>query len=90
MTSSIIIMDSIKQTMSVIGTLSMVIMIPLLCVGLTIAVFQAATQINEASLSFIPKLIFIFFAILLGGDYLLDTLMEFTRHIFAQIPVLAR
>lgn len=86
MTSDIVIMDAVKLTMTVIGQLSTFIMIPLLISGLTIAVFQAATQINEASLSFIPKLVIIFFLILLMGDYLLDILVEFTRHILTQIP----
>ena len=86
----VILIDSTKQTMSITGELASLTMIPLLIVGLSIAVFQAATQINEASLSFIPKLVVIFFIVLVGGDALLDTLTEFTRHILSQIPVIVR
>ena len=90
MTNEILILDSIKQGMTVAGSISMMIMGPLLAVGLMIAIFQAATQINEASLSFIPKLVVIFFIILLGGDMLLDTISEYFTHVFSQIPVLAK
>ncbi|MCY9860962.1 flagellar biosynthetic protein FliQ [Vibrio coralliirubri] len=90
MSNQILLMDAIKEGMTVTGSIAMMVMGPLLAVGLAIAIFQAATQINEASLSFIPKLVVIFFIILLGGDMLLDTLSEYFKHVFGQIPVIAR
>lgn len=56
-----------------------------MAIGVIVAIFQAATQIHEQSLSFIPKLILIIAFLLLGGNWLLNNMQEFTRMIFAQI-----
>ncbi len=65
---------------------------PLLCValvvGLVIGIIQAATSINEMTLSFIPKLIALGLALLLFGSWMIGTLVEFTRAIFLRIPAL--
>lgn len=90
MTNDILIFDTIKMAMSVTGSISTMILVPLLVIGLIIAIFQAATQINEASLSFIPKLIFIFFAVLFMGDILLEQLSELFRYVFGLIPSIAK
>ncbi|WP_370449423.1 flagellar biosynthetic protein FliQ [Legionella sp. km772] len=63
-----------------------VLMIPGLIVGLIVAMFQAATQINEASLSFIPKLIVTFITLLLAGPWLLKTLLSYTDSLIHNIP----
>jgi flagellar biosynthetic protein FliQ len=57
-------------------------------VGLLIGVVQAATSINEATLSFIPKLIAMALALLLFGSWQLGTLVDFTRGMFQRIPAL--
>lgn len=54
-------------------------------VGVVIAIFQAVTQIHEQSLSFILKVIVVVVILLLGGGWMLETLMEYTRNIFALI-----
>ena len=59
-----------------------------LIVGVLIGVVQAATSINEMTLSFIPKVIAMGLAILLFGSWMLGTLVEFTRAIFQRIPAL--
>jgi len=59
-----------------------------LVVGLVIGIVQAATSINEMTLSFIPKVIAMGLAILLFGSWMLGTLVEFTRAIFQRIPAL--
>jgi flagellar biosynthetic protein FliQ len=59
-----------------------------LVVGLVIGIVQAATSINEMTLSFIPKVIAMGLAILLFGGWMLGTLVEFTRAIFQRIPAL--
>ena len=51
----------------------------------SMAVFQAATQIHEQTLSFIPKLLLIIAFLLLGGTWMLDTMQDFTRMIFTQM-----
>ena len=59
-----------------------------LIVGLLIGIIQAATSINEMTLSFIPKLIAEALALLLFGGWMLTTLVDFTRSIFERIPTL--
>ena len=59
-----------------------------LVVGLVIGIVQAATSINEMTLSFIPKVIAMGLAILMFGSWMLGTLVEFTRAIFQRIPAL--
>lgn len=59
-----------------------------LAVGLLIGIIQAATSINEMTLSFIPKLIALAMALLLFGSWQLVTLIDFTRNIFQRIPAL--
>lgn len=61
-----------------------------LIIGLVISIFQAATQINEATLSFIPKLVGILLAMALLGPWTLTVLIEYTANIIASIPMLAR
>jgi flagellar biosynthetic protein FliQ len=59
-----------------------------LAVGLIIGIVQAATSINEMTLSFIPKLIAEALALLIFGSWMLTTLVDFTRSIFERIPTL--
>lgn len=59
-----------------------------LVVGLVISIFQAATQINEATLSFIPKLIAVFAALVVAGPWMLAQLVAFMRELFSSIPQL--
>jgi flagellar biosynthetic protein FliQ len=59
-----------------------------LAVGLFIGIIQAATSINEMTLSFIPKLIALGLALLIFGSWQLVTLVDFTRSIFQRIPAL--
>jgi flagellar biosynthetic protein FliQ len=70
--------------------LTMMIAAPLLlsalAVGLLIGVFQAATQIQEMTLSFIPKLIVLVFALLIAGPWMLRLIVEFTLRLYGEIP----
>ena len=59
-----------------------------LVVGLVIGVIQAATSVNEMTLSFIPKLVCIGLAMVLFGGWMLGMLVDFTRGIFQRIPAL--
>lgn len=54
-------------------------------VGVIIAIFQAVTQIHEQTLSFILKLIVVVMVLLIGGSWMLKTLVEFTTYIFSLI-----
>ena len=57
-----------------------------LIVGLVVSIFQAATQINEMTLSFIPKLIAMFVALVLAGPWMLTTLVDYVQRLFGSIP----
>lgn len=59
-----------------------------LAVGLLVSVFQAATQINEATLSFIPKLLITFLVATLAGPWMLSVMMDYTIRLFQSIPTL--
>ncbi len=54
-----------------------------MAVGILVAIFQAVTQIHEQSLSFILKLIVVVLVLLIGGGWMLETLLEFSRYLFA-------
>lgn len=56
-----------------------------LVVGLVVSIFQATTQIQEQTLSFVPKLVAIFVTLILAGNFMITTLKEFTEHIFRLI-----
>jgi flagellar biosynthesis protein FliQ len=60
-----------------------------LIVGLVISVFQAATSIQEATLTFVPKMIIMAVIIVLTLPWILDVMMSFTTNLFSQIPALA-
>lgn len=60
-----------------------------LAIGLVVSIFQAATQINEMTLSFIPKLIGIFLVLVLAGPWMLSIMLDYMRQVFTGIPGLA-
>ena len=57
-----------------------------LAVGLLVGIFQAATQINEMTLSFIPKLLAMFAALVLAGPWMLAMLVDYVQRLFTSIP----
>ncbi|VTU26835.1 Flagellar biosynthetic protein FliQ [Variovorax sp. PBS-H4] len=59
-----------------------------LVVGLVISIFQAATQINEATLSFIPKLLAVFAVLVIAGPWMLGQMLDYIRTLFSSIPQL--
>jgi flagellar biosynthetic protein FliQ len=57
-----------------------------LATGLLVSIFQAATSINEATLSFVPKLIVIFLTLLLAGPWMITVMTDYMRRLFESIP----
>lgn len=57
-----------------------------LVIGLVVSILQAATQINEATLSFIPKLIGIFAVAVVAGPWMVQTLVDYMQRLFTSIP----
>ena len=79
-----------QQALWVLALASAPILIPALAAGLILGMIQAATSINEQTLSFVPKLIVVAVCLALFGGAILMLLADFTRGIFTQIPELLR
>ena len=79
-----------NQTMWVLALASAPILIPVLVSGLVVGMIQAATSINEQTLSFVPKLIVVAVSILIFGSLILGLLSDFTISIFERIPDLVK
>ena len=77
-----------SQAMQVTLMLSAPLLLVALVVGLIISIFQAATQINEATLSFIPKLLAVFVTMVLAGPWMLAQILDYMRQLFSSIPQL--
>ena len=78
------------QTMWVLALASAPILIPVLVSGLIIGMIQAATSINEQTLSFVPKLLVVAVSILIFGSLILGLLSDFTVGMFERIPDLVK
>jgi flagellar biosynthetic protein FliQ len=61
-----------------------------LVVGIIVSIFQAATQINEQTLVFIPKILAIIAALIIFGPWMMDTLIEFTTRLFNNINIMVQ
>ena len=77
-----------RQAMEVTILLAAPILLASLAVGLLIAMFQAATQINEMTLSFVPKLMVVALVLMAAGPWLLRQITGFTTRLFENIPYL--
>jgi flagellar biosynthetic protein FliQ len=75
-----------QQALEVIVILILVVLLPALVTGLIVAMFQAATQINEMTLSFIPKLLVTLGVLMVAGPWMLHIVLDFTRRLFHNIP----
>ena len=83
------IMDMGQQAIYVMLIVSAPMLLAGLIIGLIVSIFQAATQINEQTLSFIPKLVGIFVVLIVLGPWMLTILTDYMRSIFENIPNLA-
>ena len=75
-----------RQAMEVTLMVAAPLLLVALVIGLVISIFQAATQINEATLSFIPKLVGIFVALVVAGPWMLSVMLDYMRQVFSGIP----
>lgn len=78
------------QALRVLLLLSAPLLLVALLIGLLIGVFQAATQINEMTLSFIPKLLAVAATLAIAGPWMLNLLVSYTRELITGIPGLLR
>lgn len=77
-----------REAMWLIVLLVAVIVMPSLLIGLVISTFQAATQINEQTLSFLPRLLVTLVVIIITGPWLLRRIMDYTEQLVLSIPYL--
>jgi flagellar biosynthetic protein FliQ len=75
-----------RHAMEVMLMVSAPLLVVALGIGLIVSIFQAATQINEATLSFIPKLVGIFVTLVIAGPWMLTIMLDYMREMFSNIP----
>jgi flagellar biosynthesis protein FliQ len=78
--------DIAAQTMMMAAKVAAPVLLTALLVGFLISLFQAATQIQEPTLSFVPKMIAVSIALLLTGNWVLNQMITFTQSLFAELP----
>jgi flagellar biosynthetic protein FliQ len=78
-----------RQAMEVTLMVASPMLVVVLVIGLVVSIFQAATQINEATLSFIPKLVGVFAVLVIAGPWMLSVMMDYMRMVFTSVPMLA-
>ncbi len=80
------VMDLAHSMLLVTAMLAAPLLLVALAVGLVIGMLQAATQINEATLSFIPKLLVLVLSLFAVGPWMLRVLVDFTHDLYTNIP----
>jgi len=83
-----IAVDLFREALWLTALIVGLLVLPSLLVGLLVAVFQAATQINEQTLSFIPRLLVMLLTLIWAGPRLVRELMEYTQTLVQNIPLL--
>ena len=81
-----VFVDVLRDALYLVILLVSAIILPSLFVGLIVAVFQAATSINEQTLSFLPRLIVTLLALIFVGHWFTRVIMEYTNELFLSIP----
>jgi flagellar biosynthetic protein FliQ len=81
-----LVMNIGRQAIEMTLILSAPLLLAALVIGLIISIFQAATQINEQTLSFIPKLVGMLLVLILAGPWMLQMMVDYIRRLFESIP----
>ena len=77
-----------KEALEMVLMLSLPMLIVALVVGVAISLFQAVTQLQEMTLTFVPKIIAVFVAMVLAAPWMVETLVSYTRRLYENIPML--
>ncbi|MBY0314610.1 MAG: flagellar biosynthesis protein FliQ [Bdellovibrionales bacterium] len=85
-----LVLNLSTQTLKTMALVAAPMLIAALVTGLIVSVFQAITQINEATLTFIPKMIIVAIVLVIAGPWMLDTLKGFTVEIFETVGTIVR
>lgn len=83
------VMNFGRNAMETTLMVSAPLLLTVLVIGLIVSVFQAATQINEATLSFIPKLVGVFAALVIAGPWMLTVMLDYMRQILTSFPMVS-
>jgi len=86
MMTSQTVLTIVEQALEVGVMLSAPMLGAALATGLLVSLFQAATQINEMTLSFIPKLLVLVFMLMLAGPWMINLMVDYMRRLFISIP----
>jgi flagellar biosynthetic protein FliQ len=78
------------EALLVVGKLSAPVLVTSLVIGFAVSLFQSATQIQEFTLAFVPKVIGVSLALLVCGHWMLTTMITFTHELFAGLPQLLK
>ncbi len=84
------VIEVVNQAIKVTLMLSAPMLIGALVVGVLVSIFQAVTQINEQTLSFIPKILVIIAALVIFSPWMMETMVTYTQDLFTSIPELIR
>lgn len=84
------VIEVIGQAIRVTLMMAAPMLIGALLVGILVSIFQAVTQINEQTLSFIPKILVIVAAMVIFSPWMMDTIVNYTRELFISIPEIVR
>jgi flagellar biosynthesis protein FliQ len=82
------VIDILREALWMIVLLASLIIGPGLLIGLVVSTFQAATQINEQTLSFLPRLLLTLLTIIVAGPWMLTQLIDHAERLFSSIPYL--
>jgi flagellar biosynthesis protein FliQ len=77
-----------QQALELTLMVSAPLLLTALVIGLIVSIFQAATQINEMTLSFIPKLVGMFAVLIISGPWMIGILLDYMTRLFSSIPYL--
>lgn len=75
-----------RQALELTLMVSAPLLLTALVIGLIVSIFQAATQINEMTLSFIPKLLGMFVVLIIAGPWMMGLLLDYMQRLFTSIP----
>jgi flagellar biosynthetic protein FliQ len=78
--------DLFRQALWLTTVMVAILVVPSLLVGLAVAVFQAATQINEQTLSFLPRMLIMLVTLIVIGPWMVRTFMEYITNLYTSIP----
>lgn len=88
--TEVMVLELGKNALEVTLILLLPILATSLVVGLLVGIFQAATQINEITLTFVPKILAVFLVMALLGPWMLQNMIRFTHALLSNLPALAR